>query len=71
MKKGNTVLTYLECPECAFEYVISRKESNQKKAGHIKHMYCPVCRKKQGFIEHKDKIHSSYFKKYKKLQQEG
>jgi len=56
MRKVKTVLTYLECPECKFEYVISRKESNQKKIGHIKHMYCPKCRRKQGFIELKDKI---------------
>lgn len=51
MKRQKTVLTTLECEVCGTQMPISRKASKQKKPGHVKHMYCPKCKKTQAFIE--------------------
>ncbi|AAY53029.1 ribosome associated inhibitor A; zinc finger domain [Listeria phage A511] len=46
-----TVQTTLLCPECGEKVSIFRRSAKQKKDGHIKHMYCPYCKKTQGFVE--------------------
>lgn len=51
MMKRKTVLTRLSCEVCLFEMTIPRRVNKQKKPGHIKHMYCPMCFKEQAFIE--------------------
>lgn len=51
MKKQKMVLTELCCEVCSFEMTIPRRVNKQKKTGHIKHMYCPMCYKEQAFIE--------------------
>lgn len=43
--------TELICPNCGEIVSIQRKIGNQKKEGHIKDLYCPVCKKTRKFIE--------------------
>lgn len=35
--------TALQCPQCFTITYIQRKQGNQKKAGHLKKLYCYVC----------------------------
>lgn len=56
MKRQEVVQTMLECEDCGFQMPIFRKQARQKKKGHIKHMYCPNCRKTKAFIEQKERI---------------
>lgn len=53
MRRQEVIQTTLECEVCHFNMPIFRKKAKQKKEGHVKHMYCPSCRKKQKFIEKK------------------
>lgn len=55
MRKQSVVLTELNCGECDCLMTIPRKVSKQKKPGHVKHMYCPMCDIEQPFIEGKRK----------------
>ena len=51
MGRKNTTPARLECPECGYVAEIRRKSSKLKKAGHVKHMWCPVCEEVRGFVE--------------------
>ncbi len=42
---------YLKCNVCKNITAIQRKESKNKSIGHIKHMWCFVCKKVNPFIE--------------------
>ena len=46
--------TFLRCTECHNVVEIFRKINRQKKKGHIKHMYCPYCKKVVAFEELKN-----------------
>jgi len=40
-----TQTTYLKCLDCEGINVIQRKFSKKKKKGHIKDLYCHICKK--------------------------
>lgn len=41
----------LRCPKCNNVQYINRRLSRLKKNGHVKHLWCPICRKRLGHIE--------------------
>lgn len=43
--------TKLTCSRCNFVQIIQRKKSKLKKAGHIKHLWCPKCKDRVEHIE--------------------
>lgn len=46
--------TWLRCGVCGFRAHIFRKESRQKKRGHVKHMWCSRCRKVTAHYEERE-----------------
>lgn len=48
------IISYLKCTECNEKIPIPRKRGQMRENGHIKHMYCPYCKKITPFIEDKD-----------------
>lgn len=42
---------YLKCPKCNNVQTINRRMSRLKKYGHIKPLWCPICRKRTQHIE--------------------
>lgn len=55
-----TIQKDLKCKECGYIFPIHRKLHKNHKAGHIKHMYCPSCRKVTEHIEmSKEDIYNS------------
>ena len=49
------VKTDMICSVCGEVLSIQRKIGRQKKSGHIKDLWCPICEKRRKFIELKDK----------------
>jgi ribosomal protein L33 len=49
--KKNAVQKQLVCTECNYKLYIFRQAGKNKPGGHIKHMYCPVCRDIRPFEE--------------------
>ena len=47
----NMAQTELVCEYCGSEFTIFRRKSRLKKAGHVKHMYCHICREDTPHIE--------------------
>lgn len=47
MKKRKSFYRDFKCPICGFKTVAPKKR--QTKTGHIKHMYCPICKDMSGF----------------------
>ena len=45
-QKTITVRKELKCTKCDEKRVIHRKASRNKKNGHIKHIWCPCCKKR-------------------------
>ena len=41
----------LECPKCGNVAHIWRRAAKLKPKGHVKHMWCPVCREVTGHVE--------------------
>lgn len=41
----------LECLYCEFPMTIQRRDSKNRPAGHVKHMWCPRCQARRPFIE--------------------
>lgn len=41
----------LECPICGLKMTIPRPRSRKRKEGHIKTMYCAMCKETRDFIE--------------------
>lgn len=41
----------LKCPKCGLIMTIPRRESSKRKEGHIKTMYCGICKETRDFIE--------------------
>ena len=46
-----TIKKYLKCTECNIKQSIIRKVSKNKKAGHIKKLWCPSCHKRTKHVE--------------------
>ena len=42
------------CQKCGAQMVLYRKRAEQRKLGHVKHMYCPSCKETKAFTEIKD-----------------
>lgn len=42
------------CQECGAQMVLYRKRAEQRKLGHVKHMFCPSCKETKAFTEIKD-----------------
>lgn len=42
---------YLECVACGNRTMIQRKDSKDRPAGHVKHMWCPRCKARRPHIE--------------------
>ncbi len=40
----NLVESHVRCPNCGHVWPIWRLKARRKKVGHVKHMYCPVCK---------------------------
>lgn len=53
-KTGKVEMTQLRCPQCGTVNIIWRKKSKLKKDGHLKHMYCPICKEVTGQYEEKE-----------------
>ena len=51
MKKKVMYYSTLHCKECNLLMVIPRPVSHKRPEGHIKTMYCAVCKKETDFIE--------------------
>jgi hypothetical protein len=44
----------LYCTECGTRFTIYRRKDRLKEAGHIKHLYCYVCKARTKHIEGRD-----------------
>lgn len=51
MKKRPYIMSNFLCSECDLHLQIPRPKNKQRKVGHVKDMYCPVCKKETKFIE--------------------
>lgn len=54
-KRKVRVISNFVCPECGLEFPLPRIHGQQRKNGHIKDVFCPVCGKVQKFQEYKYK----------------
>ena len=50
-KKSKRFYSTLICKECGLRMTIPRKACSKRKEGHIKTMYCGICKKKTDFVE--------------------
>lgn len=60
---------YLKCVACERVSVIQRKDSKDRPAGHIKHLWCPRCKERRPHIE-LDEFESSFSKNMELEEQE-
>lgn len=51
----NFVQKTLECADCGTKQKIWRKKNKNQPSGHIKHLYCCVCKKRTEHLELKNK----------------
>lgn len=52
MKRAIAVIQKkLRCPECGNVAIIHRRENRNRPNGHIKHMWCFICKKVTGHVE--------------------
>lgn len=52
---------YLECVACGRMSTIQRKDSKDRPAGHIKHLWCATCKTRRPHVE-LDEFKSSFLK---------
>lgn len=45
------MISYFVCQNCGTQMPIPRDSGKQRKHGHIKHIWCPCCKKKMKFKE--------------------
>ena len=48
------VIKLLICEECGNIFPIARRKSYNRSEGHLKHLYCLVCKRITGHVEHND-----------------
>ncbi|KRG14006.1 hypothetical protein ACA30_13110 [Virgibacillus soli] len=53
MTKRRTTKTYLVCSCCQNVYIMFRLTGNQRKDGHVKHLWCYSCKETTAHIEDK------------------
>lgn len=41
----------VRCPRCGSVQTIFRRRGHLRKAGHIKHLWCPYCKARTGHVE--------------------
>lgn len=46
--------TYLVCPECGNTQSIQRRSNRRKRSGHIKTIYCYICRRRTDHVERRE-----------------
>lgn len=51
-KKPIVTLRRFKCPECGQEMIAPRLHHGPTHIGHIKTMYCPICREYRDFVQH-------------------
>ena len=49
--KTKVVERFFVCPVCGLQWIAHKKPWRMTGVGHIKHMYCFVCREIRGFIQ--------------------
>jgi peptide subunit release factor 1 (eRF1) len=50
-RESKVALCDLYCPQCNFRMTIARRESKKKKDGHLKWLWCPMCKQEINFVE--------------------
>ena len=53
MRRQTFDISQFLCPDCGHVIPLPRKTRKERKAGHIKDIYCPFCDKVQKTIEYK------------------
>lgn len=43
-KRKPMVMSLFVCPECGLEMPLPRIHGSQREKGHIKDLYCPICK---------------------------
>ena len=49
MRKREYIISELKCPVCGQIMTVPRYKSAKREKGHIKTMFCPICKKKRQF----------------------
>lgn len=60
-KRKPMVMSLFVCPECGLEMPLPRIHGSQREKGHIKDLYCPICKDTMKFMEY------GYKESYKNL----
>ena len=50
-KRQQYIISELKCPVCGNNFSVPRRKGKLRPIGHIKDIWCPVCKKTQKFIE--------------------
>ena len=56
MKKKPMTYSCFICTNCGNTYFLGRDKGKQRKNGHIKDLWCPVCKEVTKHIEEKDAL---------------
>lgn len=51
MGKRTVVYRDFKCPDCGYFRSATKRASKATGVGHLKHMYCPICKKDKNFIQ--------------------
>ena len=57
VKRSKRFYSSLICPTCGLVMTIPRRASRKRKEGHIKTMYCGICKDTRDFIETNNKVY--------------
>lgn len=58
-RRDYTELSTFVCPECGSELQLPRRHGQLREQGHIKDIYCPVCKTERKFKEY---THKQFYK---------
>lgn len=53
MRKRNVTERRFKCPECKAIMTAYKSSARRTAEGHIKHMWCPWCKKEQPFVQYR------------------
>lgn len=51
MRRRRMQVSYLECPVCGSAATVPRPMSRKRPRGHVKTMWCPMCKDVRDFVE--------------------
>ena len=54
MRRQKFVISHFYCNECKTDMPLPRKRGKMRENGHIKDLYCPVCKKIRKFTERRE-----------------